>query len=172
MCLSACAVRRPSDPPDRQAAYGVLPAGAVHAPAQSLPHLRRWGRWVLQTVQRSDATLPRLRLAVAGYVRAGTDRPQAWHRDVPLAHAGVALSAFSPVNVASPDDDPAGSRWRPEGRRAQPMGNAVGDLFVIDSRTQHRGGACPRGIRHRYVAFAALVEAGRPPPDYDSTVPL
>ena len=127
---------------------GVLPPRSVHAPAQQalLPHVRRWGRWVAETVRRAHPALPPLCVAVATYVRAGTNQPQAWHRDVPLAHTGVALSAFTPVTVASHDHDPAGSRWRSEGAGAwpYPMGNAVGDLFVLDSRTQHRGGARPR----------------------------
>ena len=165
-------VRRRQDPPDRQAAYGLVPVGTQHYPAQPLPALRKWGDVVLQLMRENMDHLPPMHLHTLGYVRATTSTPQLYHRDVPLSHSGAAFSVFTPVNVRCPDHDANGSRWRDEHGDEHPMGSHPGDVFIMDSRTLHRGGGKPRNCRgYRYVAFAAITEVGKPEPDYDTTVP-
>jgi hypothetical protein len=168
-------VRRRSDPSDRQMVYARVSRVSPHG-KHNLPHALRWARHVLALAQ-SHQRGRRLRLGPVGYVRVGSSVPQAWHRDVPRNHAGVALSAFTPVNVACPPDDPAASLWfPPRGGSPRPMGSDPGDVFILDSRTVHRGGgrpcSAPPTQPYRIVAFAAIVEAGRPAPDYDHTVPV
>ena len=114
-----------------------------------------------------------MRLHTLGYIRATTWRPQLYHRDIPLSHIGESYSVFSPVNVRCPDGETNGSRWRDERGEEHPMGSDPGDVFIMDSRTPHRGGGKPRNCKgFRYIAFAAITEIGKPNPDYDITVPL
>lgn len=164
------AVRRPPDPPDRQMAY------AKPARNRGLVHILGWAEFMLAQIQAFSqyATGPKLRLSTVGYIRTGSEEVQAWHRDVPEEHEGVALSIFTPVNCVCPADDPSASLWQPfAGGPTQPMGCEPGDVFVMDSRVVHRGGGRPQcaPTAHRVVAFAAVVEAGRPAPDYGRSVP-
>ncbi len=173
----------PSYDGTREMVYGRRDAAnsTAHA-SQSLPALREWGRHALRLVRRAyqggagGGTSP-LRLADLGYVRTDGHRPQHWHRDVPHDHRGAAFSVFMPVNMACPRNDPGAFRWRPlnTGRtRAMPI-ERPGDIWVMDSRCAHRGGARPRKTRERYrvIAFASIVAAERRrSPDYGLSVPL
>lgn len=151
-------------------------ANSSGAASDRLPALRAWGRRVLRIV-RAVAVAPRLRLADVGYIRTDSRTPQHWHRDVPLWHRGAAYSVFMPVNAVCPRGDPGAFRWRrldaPGRARGMPA-ERPGDVFVMDSRAAHRGGARPLRCpdRYRYVAFASVVDAVRRSPDYGLTVPV
>ena len=165
--------QRREDPPDRQAAYGLVPLGTQHYPGQQFPQLTKWGMEVLRLTQEQMEQLPPMQLHTLGYIRATTSTPQLYHRDIPLVHQGASFSVFTPVNVRCPDAEANGSRWRDENGQEHPMGSHPGDVFIMDSRTVHRGGGKPGHCKaFRYVAFAALTEIGKPPPDYDFTIPL
>ncbi len=160
-----------------------------HTP-QQLPALREWGRCVLRIVRTALAaddngnnTQPKVRIADLGYVRTRSSVPQHWHRDVPLDHAFPAFSVFMPVNVVCPQNDPGAFRWKPLLPPANDNNHPAlcgmpaehpGDVFVMDSRVAHRGGALPRTATERYrvVAFASVVAVGSGAPDYGSTVPM
>ena len=114
-----------------------------------------------------------MRLHALAYIRANTHTPQCYHRDIPLSHRSAALTVFGPVNMVCPDTDPNGSRWRNAAGTTQPMASHPGDVFIMDSRTVHRGGGLPMGATtSRVMAFAAVVADGPAPPNYDYTVPM
>ena len=92
---------RPPDPGDRAAVYAVIPTGSGgQDEGLQLHHVVLWAQRVLQGLSTKYAGLF---LVKVGYVRATSDEPQLWHRDLPLElqNVGVehAFSCFMPLNL-------------------------------------------------------------------------
>ena len=96
---------RPADSGDRAAVYAMTLTGNGGQEGLQLPHLVLWVQRVLQGL---STKYPGLFLVKVGYVRATSDHPQLWHRDLPLELQNVrvehAFSCFMPVNLDSPMD--------------------------------------------------------------------
>ena len=88
---------RPPDPGDRAAVYAVISMGNGGQEGLQLPHVVLWAQRVLQGL---STKYPGLFLVKVGYVRAPSDQPQLWHRDLPLELQTVgvehAFSCFMP----------------------------------------------------------------------------
>ena len=89
----------------RAAVYAVIPTGNGGQEGLQLPHVVLWAQRVLQGL---STKYPGLFLLKVGYVRATSDQPQLWHRDLPLELQTVGLehtfSCFMPVNLDCPMD--------------------------------------------------------------------
>ena len=94
---------RPPDPGDRAAVYAVLPTGVKKVFTFLTSY---FAHRVLQGVSMK---YPGLFLVKVGYIRATSDQPQLWHRDLPLELQTVgvehAFSCFMRVNVDCPMDE-------------------------------------------------------------------
>ena len=96
---------RPPDLGDRTAAYAMIPTGNGGQEGLQLPYVVLWAQRVLQGI---STKYPGLFLVKVGYVRATSDQPQLWHRDLllELQTVGVehAFSCFMAVNLDCPMD--------------------------------------------------------------------
>ena len=170
---------RPPFPGDRAAVYAVIPTGNGGEEGLQFPHVVLWGQRVLQGLSRK---YPGLFLVKVGYVRATSDQPQLWHRDLPLELQTVgvehAFSCFMPVNL----DCPMAGRENmfvygsgssvPYPWQEVSMSMLAGDLWFLSSYVIHRGGAVPRDAppgSTRILAFAAIATRRV---DYETIVPI
>ena len=96
---------RPPDPSDRAAVYAVIPTGNGGQEGLQPPHVVLWAQGVLQGL---STKYPGLFLVKVAYVRATSDQPQLWHRDLPLELKTVGVEhgfcCFMPVNLEGPMD--------------------------------------------------------------------
>ena len=85
---------RPPDPGDRAAVYALIPTGSGgQDEGLELPHVVLWAQRVVQGLSTKYTGLF---LVKVGYVRATSDQPQLWHRDLPLELQSVGVEhAFS-----------------------------------------------------------------------------
>ena len=83
----------------------MIPTGIRGQEGPQLPHVVLWAQRLLQGL---STKYPGLFLVKVGYVRATSDQPQLWHRDLPLELQTVgvehAFSCFMPVNLDCPMD--------------------------------------------------------------------
>ena len=169
----------PPDPGDRSAVYAVIPTANRGQEGLQLPHIVLWVQRVLQGL---STKYPGLFLVKVGYVRATSDQPQLWHRDLPLELQTVelehAFSCFMPVNFDCPMDGREnmfvyGSSSRvPYPWQEVSMSMLAGNLWIRSRYVIHRGGMVPRDALHgstRIIAFAAIATRRV---DYETTVPI
>ena len=168
---------RPPDPGDRAAVYAVILTGNGGQEGLELPHVVLWAQRVLQGL---STKYPSLFLVKVRYVRATSDQPQLWHRDLPLelqtVGVGHAFSCFMPVNLDCPMDGRENMLvYGPGSGVPYPwqevsMSMLAGDLWILSSYVIHRGGAVPRDAplgSTRIIAFAAIATRRV---DYETTV--
>ena len=170
---------RPPAPGDSAAVYAVISTGNGGQEGLQLPHVVLWAQRVLQGLSRK---YPGLFLVKVGYIRATSDQPQLWHRDLPLELQTVgvehAFFCFMPVNL----DCPMNGRENmfvygsgsgvPYPWQEVSMSMLAGDLWILSSSVIHRGGAVPRDEppgSTRIIAFAAIATRRV---DYETTVPI
>ena len=165
----------------RAAVYTVILTGSGgQDEGLQLRHVVLWAQRVLQRLSTKFAGLF---LVKVGYVRATSDLPQPWHRDLPLElqNVGVehAFFCFRPVNLDCPMDR------RPREHVCVRSGSGVpypwqevsmsmlaGDLWILSSYVIHHVGAVPRDApagSTRIIAFAAIATRCV---DYETTVPI
>ena len=96
---------RPPNPGDRAGVYAVIPTCNGGQEGLQLPHVVLWAQRVVQGL---FTKYPGLFLVKVGYVRAASDQPQLWHRDLPMELQTVGVehtfSCFTLVNPDSPMD--------------------------------------------------------------------
>ena len=156
----------PPDPSDRAAVYAVIPTGNGGQEGLQLPHIVLWAQRVLQGL---STKYPGLFLVKVEYVRATSDQPQLWHRDLPLELQTVgvehAFSCFMPVNLDCPMDSRenmfvyGSGCCVPYPWQEVSMSMLAGDLWILSCYVSHRGGAVRRDAppgSTRIIAFAAI----------------
>ena len=157
---------RPRDLGDRAAMYAVIPTRNGGQEGLQLPHVVLWAQRVLQGLSMK---YPGLFLVKVGYVRAKSDRPQLWHRDLPpeLQTVGVehAFSCFMPLNLDCPMDSGenmfvyGSGSGVPYPWQEVSTSMVAGDLWILSRDVIHRGRAVPRDAppgSTRIIAFAAI----------------
>ena len=165
---------------DRAAVYAVIPTSSGgQGEGLQLPHVVLWAQRVLQVLSTKYTGLF---LVTVGDVRATSDRPQLWQRDVSLQLQNVGLEhAFSCFMPPHPD-------WPMDGRENMflygsitgvaypwqevPMSMLAGNLWILRSNAIHRGGAITREVppaSTRIIAFAAITTRRV---DYDTAMPI
>ena len=170
---------RPPDPGDRAAVYAVFRTDKGGQEGLQLPHVVLWAQGL---VQRLSTKYPGLFLVKVGYLRATSDQPQLWHRDLPLELpiVGVehAFSCFMPVNLDCPMDGRenmfvyGSGSGDPYPCQEVLMSMVAGDLWILNSYVIHRGGAVPRHVppgSTRIIAFAAIATHRV---DYETPMPI
>ena len=170
---------RPPDPGDRAAVFAGIPTGKGGQEGLQLPHVVFWAQRVLQGL---STKYPGLFLVKVGYVRATSDQPKLWHRDLrlELQTVGVehAFSCFMPVNLDCPMDGRenmfvyGSGSGVPYPWQEVSMRMLAGDLWILSSYVIHRGGAVPRDAppgSTRIIAFAAIATRRV---EYETTVPI
>ena len=170
---------RPTDPGDRAAVYAVVQMGNGGQEGLQLPHIVPWAQRVLQGL---FTKYPGLFLVKVGYVRATSDQPQLWHRDLPLELQTVgvehAFSCLMPVNLDCPMDGREnmfvyGSGFGvPYPWQEVLMSMLAGDLWILSSYVIHRGGALPRDAPPGSTRIIALAALATHRVDYETTVPI
>ena len=141
----------PPDPGDRAAVYALIPTGNGGQEGLQLPRVVLWAQRVLQGL---STKYPGPFLVKVGYVRATSDQPQLWHRDLPLESQTVgvehAFCCFMPVKLDCPMDGrenmfvySSGSSV-PYPWQEVSMSVLAGDLWILSSYVIHGGGAVPR----------------------------
>ena len=169
----------PPDPGDRAAVYAVIPTANRGQEGLQLPHIVLWAQRVLQGL---STKYPGLFLVKVGYVRATSDQPELWHRDLPLDLQTVGVehtfSCFMPVNWDCPMDgrenmfEYGSSSCVPYPWQEVSMSMLAGDLWILSSYVIHRGGMVPRDAlpgSTRIIAFAAIATRRV---NYETTVPI
>ena len=170
---------RPPDPGDRAAVYAVNPTGNGGQEGLELPHVVLWAQRVLQGL---SSKYPDVFLVKVGYVRATSDQPQLWHRDLPLELQTVgvehAFSCFMPVNLDCPMDGRenmfvyGSGSGVPYPWQEVSMSMLAGVLWILSTYVIHRGGPLPRDAppgSTRIIASAAIATRRV---DYETTVPI
>ena len=131
--------------------YAVIPTGNGGQEGLQLPRVVLWAQRVLQGLSTKYLGVF---LVKVGYVRATSDQPQLWNRDLPLELQTVgvehAFSGFMLVNLDCPMDGcenmfvyGSGSGV-PYPWQEVSMSMLAGDLWILSSYVIHRGGAVPR----------------------------
>ena len=144
-----------------------------------LPHVVLWAQRVLQGLSTKYTGLF---LVKVGYVRATSDQPQLWHRDLPLELQSVGLehtfSYFMPVNLGCSMEGREnmfvyGSGCSvPYAWQEISMSMLAGNLRILSGYIIQCGGAVPREAPARsncIIAFAAIATRRV---DYAMTVPI
>ena len=170
---------RPPDPGDKAAVYAVIPMGNGGQEGLHLPHVVLWAERVPPGL---STKYPGLFLVTVGYVRATSDQPHLWHRDLPLELQTVgvehAFSCFMPANLDCPMDRRenmlvyGSGSGVPYPLQEVSMSMLAGDLWILSSYVIHRGGGAitrdaPAGSTRSIVL--ATTATGR---NYKTTVPI
>ena len=157
--------------------YAVIPTGNGGQEGLQLPHV---ALWVQRNLPGPSTKYPGLFLVKVGYVRAMSDPPQLWHRDLPLELQTVgvehAFSCFMPMNLRCPMDGRENRFVHGSGCgvpypwQEVLMSMLAGDLWILSSYVIHCGGAVPRDApagSAPIIAFAAFATRRL---DYETTV--
>ena len=147
--------------------YAVIPTGSGgQDEGLQLPHVILWAQRVVQGLSTKYTGLFLLKV---GYVRAMSDQPQLWHRDMPLElqNLGVehAFSCFMRVNLDCPTDGRENifvyrfGFGVPYPWQEVLMSMLAGDLWILSTYITHGVGAIPSEApagSTRTISFATI----------------